>query len=135
MIVPRPEDAHMSEHHPGVDVIKRVLMLRGDIEEVALERALTINEALIETNMVQTEGELRKDNDDGLFPLEPDTAEFQAASSDENLVEELARAADDELQQQGAQTTDTDLDYQAIDTKALVRSILDAMEAYESGRE
>jgi hypothetical protein len=36
MIVPRPEDAHMSEHHPGVDVIKRVLMLRGDIEEVAL---------------------------------------------------------------------------------------------------
>ena len=125
MIGQRPEGANLSTDHPAVELIQRMLMRRGDTEGVAQGSALAITDALIETNMLQ----------DGVIRLGSDPADDQSGSSNENLVEELARAADDELQQQGAQTTDTDLDYQAIDTKALVRAILDARAAYEFGME
>jgi len=58
--------------HPTVDLIKRMLMRRGDSETVALGRALAITEALVDTRMLRTDGDfLPFDHDRGIIRLRP----------------------------------------------------------------
>jgi len=46
----------MLREHPAVDLIKLMLMRRGDIEAVAYGIALAITEALINTKMLKKKG-------------------------------------------------------------------------------
>lgn len=55
---------HIAAEHPACDLIKRMLMRRGDVEGVAHGRAIALVEALIDTNMLRIDGEFLPYNHD-----------------------------------------------------------------------
>ena len=62
----------IAAEHPARTLIKRMLMRRGDVEGVADGRALTIVEALLDTNMLKEDGDfLQYDHNRGVVKIKP----------------------------------------------------------------
>lgn len=60
----------LADNHPATELIKRMLMRRGDVEGLAYGRALAIVEALLDTRMLHLDGDfLEFDHDRGIIRL------------------------------------------------------------------
>lgn len=61
---------HIAAKHPACDLIKRMLMRRGDGEGMAQGRAIALVEALLDTKMLRPDGEfLPFDHDRGIIDI------------------------------------------------------------------
>lgn len=63
--------SHIAAEHPATDLIKRMLVRRGDVEVVAQGRAIALVEALLDTRMLLPDGDfLPYDHDRGVIHLD-----------------------------------------------------------------